>query len=85
MRIATILTFWLNKKDIFGRTNVDILCQIGLVHTQTCANSLQKGLCLQIYLLFQTFYPNFLIFLHGYIHHIRDISQLWAIRYSGSA
>ena len=25
----------------------------------------------------QTFYPNLPIFLHGYIRHIRDISQLW--------
>ena len=24
-----------------------------------------------------TFYPNFPIFLHGYIRHIRDILQLW--------
>ena len=32
---------------------------------------------LLIILASQTFYPNWPIFLHGYIRHIRDIFQLW--------
>ena len=34
---------------------------------------------LLIILASQTFYPNWPIFLHGYIRHIRDIFQLWVI------
>ena len=34
-------------------------------------------------MFFQTFYPNLKIFLHGYIRHIRDISQLCAGRVAG--
>ena len=39
--------------------------------------SSQNGLFLLIILASQTFYPNWPIFLHGYIRHIRDIFQLW--------
>ena len=38
--------------------------------------SSQNGLFLLIILASQTFYPNWPIFLHGYIRHIRDIFQL---------
>ena len=37
----------------------------------------KNGLFLVIILVSQTFYPNWPIFLHGYIRHIRDIFQLW--------
>ena len=40
--------------------------------------SSQKWLFLLIILASQTFYPNWPIFLHGYIRHIRDIFQLWS-------
>ena len=39
--------------------------------------SSQNGLFILIILASQTFYPNWPIFLHGYIRHIRDIFQLW--------
>ena len=42
-----------------------------------CKNLPKNGLFLLIILASQTFYPNWSIFLHGYIRHIRDIFQLW--------
>ena len=41
-----------------------------------CKSS-KKGLIFLNCVRSQTFYPNLLIFLHGYIRHIRDILQLW--------
>ena len=39
--------------------------------------SSQKRLCFVNLHVLPNFYPNLPIFLHGYIRHIRDISQLW--------
>ena len=38
----------------------------------------QKWLVFANYFSLPNFYPNWSIFLHGYIRHIRDIFQLWA-------
>ena len=43
-----------------------------------CANLPKKGLFWPNCIFSQTFYPSLQIFLHEYIRHIRDISQLWA-------
>ena len=56
------------------------LFQIRLVYTQksyiNCANLIKIGLIWSYCLFSQTVYPNLYTFLHGYIRHIRDISQL---------
>ena len=47
-----------------------------ILHMQV-VQIIKKGLILQSCMFSQTFYPNLQIFLHWYIHHIRDIFQLW--------
>ena len=42
-----------------------------------CANLFKMSLIWPYCVFSQTFYPNLKIFLHEYIRHIRDISQLW--------
>ena len=60
------------------------LCPIILVWGQNLKLVAQiypkQYLILQIFVFSQTFYPKLPIFLHGYIRHIRDISQLWCWR-----
>ena len=63
--------WWINvdKLSIYGSLSIDL---------NFFAHIFPKnGLFLLIILASQTFYPNWPIFLHGYIRHIRDIFQLW--------
>ena len=80
------------NRDIFGTSNLqnrtygvscDELMWIDYQFMAVCPLILffctylpKNGLFLLIILAFQTFYPNWPIFLHGYIRHIRDIFQL---------
>ena len=44
-----------------------------------CTYLPKNGLFLLIILASKTFYPNWPIFLHGYIPHSHDIFQLWVL------
>ena len=61
--------WWINvdKLSIYGSLFIDL---------KFFANIFPKMAFLLIFLASQTFYPNWPIFLHGYIRHIRDIFQL---------
>ena len=58
----------MNKLSIYGSLSIDL--------NFFCTYLPKNGLFLLIILASQTFYPNWPIFLHGYIRHIRDIFQL---------
>ena len=63
--------WWINvnKSSIYCSLSIDL---------NFCCRYLPKnGLFLLIILASQTFYPNWPIFSHGCIRHIRDIFQLW--------
>ena len=61
--------WWINvdKLSIYGSLSIDLIF---------CTYLPKNGLFLVIILASQTFYPNWPIFLHGYIRHICDIFQL---------
>ena len=58
----------MNKLSIYGSLSIDL--------NFFCTYLPKNGLFLLIILASQSFYPNWPIFLHGYIRHICDIFQL---------
>ena len=70
----------LTQKVTFGEQKLTILSYDLGLNTEfliSCSNLPKKILNFAKLLFSQTFYPSLPIFLHGYIRHIRDITQLW--------